>query len=266
MSDANNEHVALVNAIVRLRISNFFLGTDFESAGVQDQDLLDYLTRGIGEDIKCDEEIENKIKGAVYLSVRRNKWKPRFIAKKLAEATVHALRDARLSYLYETDKISAKQYKDECDRNVVANTVNVCKKIQARRKRIACKTLLEAGLIAAVGGPAAVIAGGVMLATELIPPTYREKIVKKTKQIVKQAGDAIVDTTKKLYNKGKKTATRIAEKMVDIAQNVVETTAAYARPVVEATRSVVSGVVDTVKETASKVKQKAKKLLSWLTA
>lgn len=269
MSDTNNEHVALANAISRLRSSNFLLGgnlDEFESAGVQDQELLDYLARGFGEDRKRDEELENKIKGAVYLSVRRCKWKPRFCAKELAEATVHALRDARLSYLYETDKISAKQYKEECERNFVTNTVNVWKKFQARRQRIACKALLETALILTVGGPAAVVAGGIMLATELIPPAYREKIIKKTKQIARQAGEAIVEATKELYKRGKKTAKRVAEKMVDIARNIAERTATYARPVVEATRRTVSAVVDTVKEVAGKVKQKAKKFWAWLTA
>lgn len=266
MSETNKEHLALVNAIDRLRSSNFFLGIDLESVGIQDQDLFDYLTRCIGEDVERDKEVENKIKGAVYLSICRSKWKPRFVAKRFAEATAHALRDARLGYLYETDKISAKQYKEECEKNIVTNTVNVCKKIQARRKRIACKALLQAGLIVTVGGPTSLIAGAIMLTTELIPPAYREQILKNTKKIVKKTEDVIVDATRNLYNKGKKIANRVAEKMVDIAQNVVETTATYAHPIVDATRRVVSEVVDTVKETANKVKQKAKNFLTWLTA
>ena len=265
MSDTNNDYIALVNAIERLRVSNFILGTDVEKSGVESQELLDYLTRGIGEDSERDKELENKIKAAVYLSIRKIKWKPRFTAKKIAEATVHAMRDARLSYLYDTDKISAKQYKEQCESNFVTNTVNVYKRFQAKKERWACKTLMTAAIAATVGGPAGLIAGGVMLATELIPPSYREKIKRKTKEIARKAGETIVQTTKKLYKKGKKVARRVADKMVDITQNVVQATATYARPIVDTAREVVRGVVDTVKETASKVKQKAKKLWSWLT-
>lgn len=110
------EELALAHGLERLRMSNSVLGLHIEDAAFGNKDIEAYLKRSIGENIALDEEIENKLKAAVYLSIRRSKWKPRAVAKHMAEVSAHALRDARLAYLYDTDMIAAGQYKTECEK------------------------------------------------------------------------------------------------------------------------------------------------------
>lgn len=110
------EELALAHGLERLRMSNSVLGLHIEDAALGNKDIEAYLKRSIGENIALDEEIENKLKAAVYLSIRRSKWKPRAVAKHMAEVSAHALRDARLAYLYDTDMIAAGQYKTECEK------------------------------------------------------------------------------------------------------------------------------------------------------
>ena len=101
--------IALEQGIQRLRKSNNWLKLGLNEGDFQSQEIIDYLQRPLGENVQLDVETENKIKAAVYLSVKRSKWKPRKIAKQLAEAAAEALRDARLVALYESNKIGAKQ-------------------------------------------------------------------------------------------------------------------------------------------------------------
>ena len=112
--DITRELIALEQGIQRLRKSNNWLKLGLNEGDFQSQEIIDYLQRPLGENVQLDVETENKIKAAVYLSVKRSKWKPRKIAKQLAEAAAEALRDARLVTLYESNKIGAKQYKEEC--------------------------------------------------------------------------------------------------------------------------------------------------------
>ena len=113
--DITRELIALEQGIQRLRKSNNWLKLGLNEGDFQSQEIIDYLQRPLGENVQLDVETENKIKAAVYLSVKRSKWKPRKIAKQLAEAAAEALRDARLVALYESNKIGAKQYKEECE-------------------------------------------------------------------------------------------------------------------------------------------------------
>ena len=162
------DELALAHGLERLRMSNSVLGLHIEDAAFDNKDIEAYLKRSIGENIALDEEIENKLKAAVYLSIRRSKWKPRAVAKHMAEVSAHALRDARLAYLYDTDMIAAGQYKTECEKNLVTNTVNAFKRLKARKNRASVKALLATGLALTVGGPYAFMAGAILFATELL--------------------------------------------------------------------------------------------------
>lgn len=263
--DYTKEQLALLHSFDRLRSSDALLNVHMEDANLEDEEINNYLQREIGENTESDIQVENGIKAAAYLSVRRSKWKPRWVAKRMAELSAHALRDARLSYLYETERISASKYKEECEKNFVTNTVSVFKRIQKRQKRTAVKALLTAAIGATVGGPAAAIAGGIMLAAVLIPKPIKEKIKKKTKKIVREAGETIVRATQKLYESGKEVATKVSEKLVEVAINISENASRYSEPIIETIHETTNAVVGTVKEIGRKVKNKAKKIWTWLT-
>ena len=79
--DITRELIALEQGIQRLRKSNNWLKLGLNEGDFQSQEIIDYLQRPLGENVQLDVETENKIKAAVYLSVKRSKWKPRKIAK-----------------------------------------------------------------------------------------------------------------------------------------------------------------------------------------
>ena len=161
--------------------------------------------------------------------------------------------------------IAAGQYKSECEKNLVTNTVNAFKRLKARKNRASVKALLATGLALTVGGPYAFMAGAILFATELIPPPMRKKIQQNTQRILKKAGETIVSSTKNLYDRGKKVANVVAEKLVSITENVVSQSASYAQPIIETVKKTTANVVETVKEVGRKVKDKAKKAWAWLT-
>ena len=262
--DITRELIALEQGIQRLRKSNNWLKLGLNEGDFQSQEIIDYLQRPLGENVQLDVETENKIKAAVYLSVKRSKWKPRKIAKQLAEAAAEALRDARLVALYKSNKIGAKQYKEECENNFVSKVVSTTKRIKKRYGRKLVKGVLATAL-GLVGGPAGLIAGGIMLVSEIIPKKTKEKIRKKVKEVALKAAETISQGVINLYRKGEKIASRIAEKVVKAAENVAEGISIYAAPVVDCIKSVAHTIVEEVKEVGAKVKQGAKKVWKWLT-
>lgn len=259
------EQLALLHSFTRLRKSDVLLNVHMDEVEFENKEIQEYIKRSIGENIEKDIQVENKIKAAAYLSVRKSKWKPSWMAKRMAELSAHALRDARLTYLYESERISAKQYKEESEKNFVTNTVNVFKRIKKKSERATVKALLTTAIGVTVGGPAAAIAGGIMLVTSFIPKPIKEKIKKQTIVIAKKASETIVKSTRTLYERGKVIATKVAEKIVDAATNISESLSHYSAPIIETVRGMANCVMDTVKEVRNAVKEKTKKLWNWLT-
>lgn len=258
--DITRELIALEQGVQRLRKSNNWLKLGLNEDDFQSQEIIDYLQRPLGENVQLDVEVENKIKAAVYLSVKRSKWKPRKIAKQLAEAATEALRDARLVTLYESDKIGAKEYKEECENNFVSKVVSTTKFIKKRYGRKLVKSIL-ATAIGIAGGPAGLIAGGIMLVYEIIPKKIKEKIRKKVKEVALKAAETISQGITNLYRRGEKIASRVAEKVVKAAENVAEGISVYATPVIDSIKSVAHTIAEEVKEIGVRVK----KVWEWLT-
>ena len=253
MSENTQDLIALQKGIARLRKSNNWLKlglteSDFNNAGIQD-----YLLRPLGTNTEKDIEVENKLKAAVYLAVRRSKWKPRGTSKKLAEASVEALRDARLMSLYESGQIAAKQYHEELENNQISKIATTFTKVKKRYGRKATKLALSTAIGLTVGGPAGIIAGGVMLISEIIPKKTKEKIKKTIKRTIKRTGEVISRSIESLCDRAAVAAPRIVKKVNETMERIGEATSRFVEPVVEVARSV-----------GSAIKKGAKKVLNWL--
>ena len=102
------------------------------------------------------------------------------------------------------------------------------------------------------------MAGAILFATELIPPPMRKKIQQNTQRILKKAGETIVSSTKNLYDRGKKVANVVAEKLVSITENVVSQSASYAQPIIETVKKTTAKKSTTKKPAAKKTATKKK--------
>ena len=182
---------------------------------------------------------------AIYLSVKRSKWKPRQSAKLLARQAIEELRAARLTVLYHDNRISAKRYQEECANNYVQNALVVTKRVVKRYGYKALKGGLTLGLLLAGLPHAAVAAGGLMLVNALIPKKYKEKIKAKVKEIARTAVATVQRGLTHLKEKGRQVATQAASAIVKVTQAAQR----VAEPVVEAVKS----ALQTVKEGTKKV-------------
>jgi len=249
MASNNSELFAIQRGIARLRKSNRWLMLGLSESDFNNPDLQEYLSRPLDQDINKDQEIENKVKAAVYLAVRRSKWKPRHAAKKLAEASVEALRDARLMTLHESNHITSKRLNEELENNQISKIASTFNHVKKRYGRKATKAALTIAVGATVGGPAAAIAGGIMLASELIPKKTKEKIKRNIRNTVKTIGESISNGVSRICERAVESAPRIAKKVYETFTSVSERISQYAAPIVE-----------TVKEVKEKVVKKAKKI------
>lgn len=252
--------VALTAGIQRLRKTNTCLGLGLPDSQFESQELNDYLLRQLDSDIESDKQLENRIKGAVYLAIKRSKWKPRHSAKQIAELAVDALRDARLTTLYEAGTISARQFKEESERNLITNAVSTFNRVKKTAIRKTVKGALATALGLTVGGPAGLMAAGIMLATELVPKDKKEKIIAKARNVANEAGSHIFEATSGLYGKGRKIASKVAEKMAEIADSTGQCVATYARPVVESVRKVAKTFAQKLMIRSRKLVEKIKML------
>lgn len=249
MASNNSDLLAIQRGIARLRKSNLWLMLGLSDSDFNNPDLQEYLSRPLDQDVAKDQEIENKVKAAVYLAVRRSKWKPRHAAKKLAEASVEALRDARLMTLHESNQITSKRLNEELENNQISKIATTFNHIKKRYGRKATKAALTIAVGATVGGPATAIAAGIMLFSELIPKKTKDKIKRNIKKKVKKIGESISNGVSHICEKAVESAPRIARKIQETFSSVSERISQYAAPVVE-----------TVKEVKEKVVEKAKKI------
>jgi hypothetical protein len=222
--------------------------SDFENSDIQA-----YLMRPLEENIEKDKEIENKVKAAVYLATRRSKWKPRATAKKLAEASVEALRDARLITLYESNQITAKQYNEELENNQVSKIATTFKRVKKRYARKTVKAALSIAIGLTCGGPAGAIASGIMLASELIPKNRKEKIKRNIKRNLKKIGEAVTDSVSRLCSRAASSAPKIVEKIQETVHTVTENVSTYVAPIIDTCKEFGSAVARTAKKIWAKI-------------
>lgn len=242
--------LAVIAGLKQLRRTNRWGGFPLSEAQIQSQEVESYLMRGLDEDPLADARFEKDIQTAIYLSVKRSKWKPRKSAKLLARQAIEELRAARLTTLYHSNRIDAKTYKEECENNFVQNTIAVTRGIKKRYGRKALKTGLALGLYFAGAPYAAAAAGGAMLIHALIPKKYKEKIKKKTREVATQAIASVSRGLMQLKEKGRQVAQRVQTTLT----RTFETARHIAEPVVAAAKS----VAEKIKEKASAVKEKVK--------
>lgn len=253
MADNTHDLIALQKGIARLRKSNKWLKLGISESDFNNPEIQEYLLRPLGSDTEKDIETENKLKAAVYLSVRRSKWKPRGTAKTLAEASVESLRDARLMSLYESEQISAKQYNEELENNQISKIATTFTRVKKRYGRKAAKAAISTAIGLTVGGPAGLIAGGIMLVSEIIPKKTKQKIKKSIKRTIKKTGETISRSIENLCNRAAAAAPKIVKKVNETIERV---------------RTAATGIVEPIREIASSlgssIKKTAKKVLSWL--
>lgn len=248
-STHTQHQLAIIQGLKQLRYTNRWCLAPLSEAQIESKEVEEYLSRGLDEDISADSKLEKDIVTAVYLAVKRSKWKPRFSAKVLAKQAIEELRAARLTTLYHDNRIDARRYKEECENNYVMNTLSVARRVKKRYGRKAIKTGITLGLFLAGLPYAATAAGGVLLADAILPKKYKEKVKKQAKKVAKAAASTVKRGLTLLKEKGRKAAERVAEKLVE----TVQTANRMAQPVVEATRTFVEAV-----------KEKGKKVLKFL--
>ncbi|MBD5415468.1 MAG: hypothetical protein HDR46_04180 [Bacteroides sp.] len=253
MSDKTQDLIALQKGIARLRKSNSWLKLGLTDSDFNNPDIQNYLLRPLGTDIEKDIEIENKLKAAVYLAVSRSKWKPRGIAKKLAEASVEALRDARLMSLFESEQITAKQYREELENNLISKIASTYTKVKKRYGRKATKLGLTMAIAMTVGGPAGLIAGGIMLVSELVPKKTKQQIKNALKKGIKKIGDGISRGIENLCDRGAVVAPKIVKKVYETMELIGDTASRVVKPVMDVARSI-----------GGSIKNGAKKVLNLL--
>lgn len=256
MADNTSDLIALQKGIARLRKSNRWLTLGLSDSDFNNPDIQEYLLRPLGTDIDKDIETENKLKAAVYLSVRRSKWKPRGIAKKLAESSVEALRDARLMSLYESEQITAKQYHEELENNQISKIATTFTRVKKRYGKKLIKGALKGALTLAlgsvVGSGAGLIAGSVLLVSEIIPKKTKQKIKKTITRTIKRTGESITRSIENLCDRAAAAAPKIVKKFNETIERVSVATSRIVEPI----RDVVSSV-------GSSIKKGVKKVLNW---
>lgn len=252
MADNTSDLIALQKGIARLRKSNRWLTLGLSDSDFNNPDIQEYLLRPLGTDIDKDIETENKLKAAVYLSVRRSKWKPRGIAKKLAESSVEALRDARLMSLYESEQITAKQYREELENNQISKIATTFTKVKKRYGKKLAKGALTLTIGSVVGSGAGLIAGSVLLVSEIIPKKTKQKIKKTITRTIKRTGESITRSIENLCDRAAAAAPKIVKKFNETIERVSVATSRIVEPI----RDVVSSV-------GSSIKKGVKKVLNW---
>ena len=249
-SSHTQQQLAVAVGLKQLRNTNRWGFWALDDAQIKSPEVESYLLRGLGEDPAADARLEKDIQTAIYLSVKRSKWKPRRSAKLLAKNAVEELRAARLTTLYHDKRIDAKTYKEECENNYVQNTLSVARRIKKRYGRKALKAGLTVALYLAGAPYAAVAAGGSMLVHALIPQKYKEKIKKKTREVATQAIETVSRGLRQLKEKGRQVAQRVQTTLT----RTFETARRVSEPVVAAAKS----VAEKVKEKAKAAKEKVK--------
>ena len=249
-SSHTQQQVAVIVGLKQLRRTNRMGGCPLTDAQINSPEVEAYLLRGLDEDPEADARFEKDIQAAVYLSVKRSKWKPRRSAKLLARQAVEELRAARLTTLYHDKRIDARTYQEECENNYVQNTLSVARRIKKRYGRRAVKTGLTEGLYLAGAPYAAAAAGAAMLGYALIPKKYKEKIRKKSRELATQAIETVGRGLRQLKEKGRKAV----QKVQDTLTRTFETARQLAEPVVAAARSVAERAMEKVDKAKEKVK------------
>ena len=257
-SSHTQQQMAVIVGLKQLRKTNRWGLCHLKNAQIKSPEVEAYLLRGLDEDPVADARFEKDIQTAVYLSVKRSKWKPRSSAKLLAKQAVEELRAARLTTLYHDKRIDAITYQEECENNYVQNTLSVAHRIKKRYGRKALKTGLTLGLFLAGAPYAAVAAGAAMLGYELIPKKYKEKIKKKTRELATQAIETVGRGLRQLKEKGRKAV----QKVQNTLTRTFETARHMAEPVMAAAKSVAAKVKEKAGEAREKVKSFFKRLFS----
>lgn len=244
------DQLAVIEGLKLLRRANRWGFAPLTEAQMQSPEVEAYLQRGLDENPTADAQLEKDITTAIYLAVKRSKWKPGWSAKQLAYHAVEELRAARLTTLYHSGRIDAKRYKNECENNYVLNTLSVARSIKRRWGRRAIKVGITTGLLVAGAPYAAALAGAGMLVWALIPKKHKQKIKEKVRSVATAALNVVHKGLASLKKKGR----QIVEKVATTVQNVIETGRRIAPLVVEA----VGDFIDTVKEKTQKAKEKVK--------
>lgn len=239
------EQLAVIKGLKQLRRVNRWWLAPLTEEQISSPEVEAYLKRDLDADPVADAQLEKDLVTAIYLSVKRSKWKPRQSAKLLARQAIEELRAARLTALYHDNRISAKRYQEECANNYVQNALVVTKRVVKRYGYKALKGGLTLGLLLAGLPHAAVAAGGLMLVNALIPKKYKEKIKAKVKEIARTAVATVQRGLTHLKEKGRQVATQAASAIVKVTQAAQR----VAEPVVEAVKS----ALQTVKEGTKKV-------------
>lgn len=251
-SSHTQEQITVIEGLKQLRRTNRWLLFPLNNEQITSTEVQEYLSRELDENPSADAQLEKDIATAIYLSVKRSKWKPRQSAKLLARQAIEELRAARLTVLYHDNRISAKQYKEECENNYVMNTIAVAKRIKKRYGRIAIKTAITVGLAIAGLPEAATVAGATMLINAIIPKKHKEKIKKQAKQVVQAAVTNIRHGITRLKEMGRQVAECTANVLTQIAHKGQK----LAEPILEATRNFIS-------TTVHKTTEGLKKLFNW---
>lgn len=259
-SSHTQQQIAVIMGLKQLRSTNRWGFCPLTDAQIKNPEVEAYLLRGLDEDPVADARFEKDIQTAVYLSVKRSKWKPRNSAKLLAKQAVEELRAARLTTLYHDNRIDARTYKEECENNYVQNTLSVTRRIKKRYGRKALKSGLTLGLYLAGAPYAATAAGAAMLGYALIPKKHKEKIKKKTRELATQAIETVGRGLRQLKEKGRKAVQKVQDTLV----RTFETARHIAEPVVAAARSVATKMKEKTREAKEKVKSFFKRLFSLL--
>ena len=241
--------LAVIAGLKQLRKVNKWCLAPLTEEQISSPEVEAYLQRSLDEDPAADAQFEKDIATAVYLSVKRSKWKPRRSAKLLARQAIEELRAARLTVLYHDNRIDAKRYKEECENNYVANTLAVTRRIVKRYGFKVAKTALTVGLFLAGLPHAAVAAGGAMLVNALIPKKYKEKIKKKAGKIATEVVSTIQQGLTFLKEKGRSVAMQAA--------NAIEKG-------MQAVEKIVSPVKNAMKRMCEPVVEKGKKIYRFL--
>lgn len=249
-SSHTQQQLAIAAGIKQLRRTNRWGLSPLDDALITSPEVEAYLLRNLDEDKEADARFEKAIINAVYLSIKRSKWKPRKCAKIIAKHAIEELRAARLTTLYHDKRIDARTYKEECENNYVQNTLVVARRIKKRYGRKVLKGAITVGLYLAGAPYAATVAAGSMIVNALIPQKHKEKIKKKVREIATQTIDTIQRGLTKLKEKGREIAQQAKNKL----QRTFESASRIAEPVVKAAKH----VADKVKEKADKVKEKVK--------
>lgn len=250
-SSHTQQQLSVIAGLNQLRMTNRFALQPITEELISSPEIEAYLSRDLDADIDADLRLENDIKTAIYLSVKRSKWKPRQSAKVLARYAVEQLRAARLTTLFHDKRIDARTYKEECENNFVQNTLAVVRRIKKRYGRKVIKTALTVGLALAGAPYAAALAGATILISALIPKKHKEKIKTKAKEVAKQSIEIVQRGLNKLKEKGRQTVSKVKETLARAFDNAQR----IATPVIEAAKQVAAKAQEKAKVVKDKVKR-----------